>query len=52
MVRKKVQITINIHPNLKKWIGEKLEDYTFGSISHAVEQALYELKKKMEKKKS
>jgi len=41
----KAKITISIDKNLLKWIDEKISEKQFGSRSHAIEFALYQLMK-------
>jgi len=41
---RKKKITISIHPDIIKWIGEQIaEDHKFASTSHAFEYAMYRL---------
>ena len=47
--KKKVSLTID--SGLLDWIDKQVEDFTFQSRSHAIEQAVYKIKKEMEKGK-
>jgi Arc/MetJ-type ribon-helix-helix transcriptional regulator len=44
----KIPKTITIDEELLDWIEQKIKDKEFASLSHAVEKALYELKKRYE----
>lgn len=44
MVRAKVTVTVD--QDLMKWVDQLVEDKKFRNRSHAVEYALYELRKK------
>jgi Arc/MetJ-type ribon-helix-helix transcriptional regulator len=46
----KIPKTITIDEELLDWIEQKIKDKEFASLSHAVEKALYELKKQYDKK--
>jgi Arc/MetJ-type ribon-helix-helix transcriptional regulator len=48
-LRKRVPKTITINQQLVDWINGKIEDKEFANLSHAIEKALYELKKQQEK---
>jgi Arc/MetJ-type ribon-helix-helix transcriptional regulator len=45
----KIKKTVTIDVKLVKWIEEMVEKKEFGSLSHAIEKAIYELKKQYEK---
>jgi Arc/MetJ-type ribon-helix-helix transcriptional regulator len=44
--------TISIDSRLIDWVNSEIEKKEFSSLSHAVEKALYELKRSYETKKS
>ncbi len=44
--RAKEKTSITLDPELKQWIQEKIKEKKFASVSHAVEYALQELKRK------
>jgi hypothetical protein len=46
--KRKVKISISIDTGLLEWIDKKKEEFVFQSRSHAVEQAVFELKKARE----
>lgn len=45
---RKIPKTITIDKELLDWIEQKIKEKEFASLSHAVEKALYELKKREE----
>lgn len=49
-MRKRKTKTITIDSDLLKWIEEKIETKEFANLSHAIEKALYELRKAYEEK--
>ena len=46
----KVTKTITLDSELLKWVDSQIEQKEFSSLSHAVEKALFELKKTYSKK--
>jgi Arc/MetJ-type ribon-helix-helix transcriptional regulator len=42
----KVKKTITIDKELLDWTEQKIKEKEFGSLSHGIEKALFELKKK------
>jgi len=46
--RKKPAITITLSQELLDWIETKIKDKTFADRSHAIEQAVFKLKKEYE----
>lgn len=49
--KSKTHISLTIDSGLMEWIDKQVSDFTFQSRSHAMEQAIYKLKKDMEKAK-
>jgi len=47
----KKKISLSIDSGLLEWLDREIENFTFQSRSHAVEQAIFKLKKLMEEKK-
>ncbi len=47
----KLKKSVTINKELLDWINQKLEEKEFASLSHAVEKALYQLKKTYEQSK-
>ena len=45
----KRKVSITVDKGLLEWIDRKIEEFTFQSRSHAIEQAIYKLKKEIEK---
>ena len=45
----KTKVSLTIDSGLMEWIDKQVEDFTFQSRSHAIEQAVFKLKKDMEK---
>jgi len=48
MPRRKPYVTVTLSSDLLDWIDKKIKDKTFADRSHAVEQAVFYLKKKYE----
>jgi Arc/MetJ-type ribon-helix-helix transcriptional regulator len=46
----KVRRTVTIPKDLYDWVQEQIEEHRFKDVSHAIEYALYQLKKETEKK--
>ena len=44
----KIKKTITIDKQLLEWVEQKIKEKEFGSISHAIEKAVTELRKKYE----
>ena len=49
--KSKKHISLTIDSGLLEWIDKQIGDFIFQSRSHAIEQAVYKLKKEMEKEK-
>ena len=47
--KNKKKISLTIDSGLLDWIDKQIENFTFQSRSHTFEQAIYKLKKEMEK---
>jgi len=47
----KIKVSLTIDSGLMEWIDKQVEEFVFQSRSHAMEQAVYKLKKEMEKEK-
>jgi len=47
----KTKVSLTIDSGLMEWIDKQIGDFVFQSRSHAIEQAVYKLKKEMEKEK-
>jgi Arc/MetJ-type ribon-helix-helix transcriptional regulator len=45
----KIKKTVTLDIELIKWIEQKVKEKEFASVSHAIEKALFELKKHYEK---
>jgi len=46
----KIKVSLTIDSGLMEWIDEQVEEFVFQSRSHAVEQAIFKLKKESESK--
>jgi Arc/MetJ-type ribon-helix-helix transcriptional regulator len=44
----KTKVSLTIDSGLIEWIDKQIEEFVFQSRSHAVEQAIFKLKKDME----
>lgn len=49
MAKSRLQVTMR--KDLKEWLDAQIRELRFADYSHAVEVAVFELKKKMEKEK-
>lgn len=49
MAKPRLQVTIR--KDLKDWLDEQIKELRFADYSHAIEVAVLELKKKLEKEK-
>lgn len=47
----KVKVSLTMDSGLIDWIDKQVEEFNFQSRSHAVEQAVYKLKKETEKRR-
>jgi len=47
----KIKVSLTIDSGLMEWIDKQVEEFVFQSRSHAMEQAVYKLKKETEKEK-
>jgi Arc/MetJ-type ribon-helix-helix transcriptional regulator len=45
----KKKVSLSIDSGLLEWVDQKVACFTFQNRSHAVEQAIYRMKKEMEK---
>jgi Arc/MetJ-type ribon-helix-helix transcriptional regulator len=45
----KVKVSLTIDSGLVDWIDKQVAEFTFQSRSHAIEQAVYKLKKEMDR---
>jgi len=45
----KIKKTITLDKEIVDWVEKKIDEKEFGSLSHAIEKALYELQKQYEK---
>lgn len=48
----KIRLQVTVKPDLVDWIDEEIKTSLFSSRSHAVEFALSELRRKLEKKET
>ena len=44
----KIKVSLTIDSGLMEWIDKQVEEFVFQSRSHAVEQAIFKLKKESE----
>jgi len=50
MARKtKKKVSLSVDSGLLEWVDQNVANFNFQSRSHAIEQALYRMKKEMEK---
>ena len=49
MVKRKVTITLN--GSLLEWVQEKIKRKEFGSVSHAIEKALFDMREREKEEK-
>jgi metal-responsive CopG/Arc/MetJ family transcriptional regulator len=49
--KKKGHLSATIDAGLLEWVDEQIKNFTFQSRSHALEHALFQLKKNMTEKK-
>lgn len=49
MAKSRLQVTMR--KDLKEWLDAQIRELRFADYSHAIEVAVFELKKKMEKEK-
>ena len=47
----KIKVSLTIDSGLMEWIDKQVEEFVFQSRSHAMEQAVYKLKKETEREK-
>lgn len=48
---KAVKRSVSLDPELFKWVNEKIKIKRFSTLSHAINEALHELKKQLDKEK-
>jgi Arc/MetJ-type ribon-helix-helix transcriptional regulator len=48
MVRQKVKVSVALSPEILEWVDKQIENRVFANRSHAVEYALFKLRKQME----
>jgi Arc/MetJ-type ribon-helix-helix transcriptional regulator len=48
---KAVKRSVSIDPELFKWVNEKIKIKRFSTLSHAINEALLQLKKKLDEEK-
>jgi len=46
----KIKKTVTLDSELIEWLGQKIKEKEFGSLSHAIEKGLTRLKEEYEKK--
>ena len=49
--RMKIKKTVTLDSELIEWLGQKIKEKEFGSLSHAIEKGLTRLKREYEQKK-
>ena len=47
-MRQKIKISVALSPEILEWVDEQIENRIFANRSHAIEYALFKLKKERE----